>query len=188
MTAHFQKRVSSPLGTLRLLATDSALVGLYFPGYRGHRGAPAPLAREVTSHEVLDLAAHELHEYFCGRRRTFVTPTAAQGTDFQRSVWRALTGIAFGERRSYAELAQRIGRPSAARAVGAANAQNPLSIFVPCHRVVAANGDLTGYAGGLAAKRFLLEHERGHVTSDPYLASIARAPWAQGRLRAAVAR
>jgi methylated-DNA-[protein]-cysteine S-methyltransferase len=157
MTTLFQKLVPSPLGTLRLLATDEALLGVYFPE---HRRAPACAAREVTSHVVLELAAHELHEYFYEGRRTFATPTAAPGTDFQRAVWRALTAIAFGERRSYAELAQSIGRPSAARAVGAANGQNPLSIFVPCHRVVATNGALTGYAGGLAAKRFLLEHER----------------------------
>jgi methylated-DNA-[protein]-cysteine S-methyltransferase len=157
MTALFQTLAASPLGMLRLLATDAALVGVYFPR---HRRVPARVARDVESHDVLELAVRELHEYFLGRRLTFSTPTAVRGTDFQRAVWLALSGIAFGERRSYAELAQSIGRPRAARAVGAANAQNPLSIFVPCHRVVAANGELTGYAGGLAAKRFLLEHER----------------------------
>jgi methylated-DNA-[protein]-cysteine S-methyltransferase len=166
MTALFQKSVPSPLGMLRLLATDAALVGVYFPG---HRRAPVLAAHDVTQHDLLDLAARELHEYFLGLRRTFSTPTAARGTAFQRLVWRALCGIAFGERRSYAELAQSIGHPSAARAVGAANAQNPLSIFVPCHRVVAANGNLKGYAGGLAAKRFLLRHEAHAV--EPYRGS-----------------
>ncbi len=111
-----------------------------------------------------DLAATQLREYFAGHRRTFDVPIAPIGTAFQLEVWRALTAIPFGETRSYGELARTLGRPSASRAVGAANGQNPLSIIVPCHRVIAASGALTGYAGGLDAKRWLLGHERALAT------------------------
>jgi methylated-DNA-[protein]-cysteine S-methyltransferase len=113
--------------------------------------------------DVLRRAAAQLTEYFAGQRRAFDLPLAPRGTGFQRLVWEALTRIPHGETRSYRELACSLGRPSACRAVGAANGQNPISIIVPCHRVIASNGDLTGYAGGLAAKRWLLDHERAPV-------------------------
>jgi methylated-DNA-[protein]-cysteine S-methyltransferase len=151
-----QRVVASPVGPLRLVASDRALVGVYFPA---HVGAPAPLIPSSGAHAVLDQAADELAEYFCGTRTSFSTPLAGAGTPFQRAVWRALADIPFGGRLGYAALAARIGRPAAHRAVGAANGRNPLSIFVPCHRVVGADGSLTGYAGGLPAKRWLLAHE-----------------------------
>ncbi len=160
MSVTVQRSVESPLGTLRLLATDLALVAVYFPE---HRHVPtfnrAPHAETSESHPVLDLAARELDEFFLGKRRTFTTPTAPRGTNFQKMVWSALLEIPFGESCTYGEMARRIGRPHSARAVGAANAMNPLSIFVPCHRVMGQGGSLVGYAGGLDRKRWLLEHE-----------------------------
>ncbi len=104
--------------------------------------------------------ARQLAEYFAGDRRTFDLPLAPEGTGFQQLVWRALTTIPFGETRTYGQQAQLIKRPSASRAVGAANGKNPIGIIVPCHRVIGSNGTLTGYAGGLAMKQWLLEHER----------------------------
>lgn len=157
MSSLVQKWVSSPLGRLRLVATGEALAGVYFPA---HRRAPSLVARDATTHGVLDLAARELAEYFRGERRAFSTPLAAHGTEFQRAVWRALAAIPFGERRSYAQLAREAGHARAIRAVGAANGMNPLSLFVPCHRVVGADGGLTGYAGGVEAKQWLLAHEQ----------------------------
>ena len=143
----------SPIGLLRLFAHADELVGVYLPDQ------PAPSAPHFAS-AVLSATAAQLVEYFVGRRRTFDIPLAPQGTGFQQRVWRALATIPYGETRSYGVLAQSIGRPSASRAVGAANGKNPISIIIPCHRVIAASGELTGYAGGLVAKRWLLEHER----------------------------
>jgi methylated-DNA-[protein]-cysteine S-methyltransferase len=145
--------IDSPVGRLRLFGTTDELVGLYLPV----QAAPdAP--RRAT--RVLDLTAAQLAEYFAGARQTFDLPLAPRGTGFQQLVWQALAKIPYGVTLSYGELARTIGRPSASRAVGAANGKNPISIVVPCHRVIAANGELTGYAGGMAAKQWLLEHER----------------------------
>lgn len=156
-----QKIVPSPVGALRLVATDAALAGVFFPN---HKDAPlfTPTSSNgPPSHPILDLAAREFAAYFRGELQVFTTPHAAQdGTPWQRAVWAALSTIPFGERRSYAELAAQIGNPNAARAVGAANALNPLSIIVPCHRVVGADGSLTGFAGGMPAKKWLLAHEQ----------------------------
>jgi methylated-DNA-[protein]-cysteine S-methyltransferase len=108
---------------------------------------------------LLERVAEQLAQYFAGERREFDLPLAPRGSGFQERVWRALLAIPFNETRSYGELARAIGRPSASRAVGSANSRNPISIIVPCHRVIASNGELTGYAGGMAAKRWLLDHE-----------------------------
>jgi methylated-DNA-[protein]-cysteine S-methyltransferase len=152
--------VDTPVGRLRLVSADEGLVGVYFPE---HRRARNPEAAAVERHPVLDLARLELAEYFAGERTCFDTPLAPPairgGTDFQHAVWNALVGIPFGETRSYGDIARFIGRPSAVRAVGAANALNPISILVPCHRVIGGAGSLTGYAGGLENKRWLLAHE-----------------------------
>jgi methylated-DNA-[protein]-cysteine S-methyltransferase len=142
----------SPLGLLRLYAHADELVGVSLPDQ------DAPAAPHFASPVLSDTAA-QLVEYFAGHRRAFDLPLAPRGTGFQEIVWRALTAIPFGETRSYGALARTIGRPAASRAVGAANGKNPISIIVPCHRVVASSGELTGYAGGLAAKKWLLEHE-----------------------------
>lgn len=144
--------IDSPLGPLRLVADAAALTGVYLPAQ------PAPAATPGGT-PLLARAAAQLAEYFAGARRDFDVPLAPRGTGFQERVWRELTRIPYGETRSYGELARAIGRPSASRAVGAANGQNPISILVPCHRVIAGSGALTGYAGGLDAKRWLLAHE-----------------------------
>src|SRR5258706_8210858 len=123
------KTISSPLGDLRLYADGHELAGVHLPGQ------PAPPAIERRT-EVLELTANQLAEYFAGKRRVFDVPLAPRGTAFQERVWHALLAIGYGETRSYGELARAIGRPSAARAVGAANAKNPISIIVPCHRVI----------------------------------------------------
>jgi len=157
-----QRSIESPLGALRLLATADALLGVYFDapsdGRQAHGPAPAPAAAP-GSHALLDQAAAELHAYFDGSRHVFELPLAPRGSPFQLEVWAALARIPFGETRSYAELARAIERPRAVRAVGAANARNPLSLIVPCHRVIGSDGSLTGYAGGVERKRWLLAHE-----------------------------
>jgi methylated-DNA-[protein]-cysteine S-methyltransferase len=166
------RTVASPIGPLRLFAAADQLVGLHFPG------RPAPSGVEGTA-AVLDQAAAQLDEYFAGRRRSFALPLAPPGTEFQRRVWDALQDIPCGETRSYGELARSLGRPAASRAVGAANGRNPISIIVPCHRLIGAGGDLTGYGGGIAAKRWLLALEAG----DPERTSRAGRRGAGGRTR-----
>lgn len=150
----------SPLGELTLIAGDAALFGLYLPAQQAKARTPDAVTTDIEAHPVLVQAAGELDGYFRGERSRFSVPVALHGTPFQREVWAALSTIPFGERRSYRWLAEHVGRPRAVRAVGAANARNALSIIVPCHRVVGADGALTGYAGGIEAKRWLLEHEQ----------------------------
>lgn len=147
----------SPVGRLSLFATDEALVGLYLPE---HRRAPVLEAQGGAGHPILERTRAQLGEYFAGRRTSFDLPLAPRGTQHQEAVWKALCEIPFGETRSYGELAAHLGRPGAARAVGSANGQNPISIVIPCHRVVGADGSLTGYAGGTARKQWLLRHEQ----------------------------
>jgi methylated-DNA-[protein]-cysteine S-methyltransferase len=157
MSTRFEHHLRSPLGDLRLVAAGDALAGIYLPD---HEGAPPMAPHDGRLHPVLLEAARQLEAYFAGQRRAFDLPLAPAGSAFQREVRRALVAIPFGATRAYADLARALGRPSAARAVGAANARNPISIIVPCHRVVAGDGALTGYAGGLDAKRWLLAHEQ----------------------------
>lgn len=145
--------IDSPLGSLRLCAQGDALCGIYLPDQA------APAATAAPDHPVLLRTARQLHEYFAGTRRSFDVPLRFVGSEFQRTVWHALTRIPFAATRSYGQLAAAIGHPRAARAVGAANGRNPISIIVPCHRVIGHGGALTGYAGGEAAKRWLLDHE-----------------------------
>jgi len=147
--------IESPIGPLRLVADGDELVALHLPPHDQEVAG----AREGKT-PVLAATARQLAEYFAGTRRTFDVPLAPRGSGFQERVWRALVAIPFGETRSYGEIARKIGRPSASRAVGAANGQNPIAIIVPCHRVIGANGQLTGYGGGLPTKQWLLEHER----------------------------
>ena len=149
--------IDSPLGRLRLVADGDALIGVYLPDQPAPDAPDAPALPDVPP--VLARAAAQLAEYFAGTRRDFDVPLASRGTAFQQRVWRELARIPYGETRSYGELARALGSPSASRAVGAANGKNPISILVPCHRVIAGSGALTGYAGGIAAKRWLLEHE-----------------------------
>lgn len=151
------RTMRSPIGPLRLVARADALVAIDFPNHEG--GLSARTIR--TSHRVLDQARDELDAYFAGARTTFTVPLAAAGTPFQQQVWEALVTIPFAETWSYGQLARAIGRPSASRAVGAANGKNPLPIIVPCHRVIGAAGALVGFGGGLPTKQWLLAHEQG---------------------------
>lgn len=151
--------LDSPLGPLLLAATDEGLTHVLYP--YGEHGAlrPAVAPAGESAREVLGRAARQLSEYFAGARRAFDLPLAPPGTPFQQETWRALREVPYGQTIGYGELARRIGRPGAARAVGAANGANPLSIVVPCHRVIGADGTLTGYGGGLDRKEHLLRLE-----------------------------
>ncbi|MFB9680758.1 methylated-DNA--[protein]-cysteine S-methyltransferase [Streptosporangium vulgare] len=148
--------IASPLGDLTAVAEDGVLSGLYF---ERHLRGPGPEERGVYRDSGFEEVRRQLGEYFAGERTRFELPLAPRGDAFQQRVWRLLTEIPFGETRSYGELARRLGNVSLAQAVGAANARNPVSVIVPCHRVVGADGGLTGYAGGLERKRFLLDLE-----------------------------
>ncbi|HEX8823395.1 MAG TPA: methylated-DNA--[protein]-cysteine S-methyltransferase [Archangium sp.] len=149
--------LKSPVGPLRLFATEGALTAIYL---ENHKGAPVLTAHERDDLPVLLAGRRQLEEYFAGERVSFELPLEPVGTPFQQAVWKALREIPLGATWSYAQLARHLGRAGAARAVGAANGRNPLSIVVPCHRVVGTDGTLTGYAGGVPAKRWLLEHEQ----------------------------
>ena len=151
----FEKAIESPVGRLKLVASDIGLAAVLWenddPGrVRLASGVAAP------GHPVLAAAERQLGEYFAGRRATFDIALDFRGTDFQVRVWEALREIPYGETRSYGQIAARIGRPTAVRAVGAANGRNPISIIAPCHRVIGSTGKLTGFAGGLAVKERLL--------------------------------
>ncbi len=153
---------TTPVGELLLVTDGAALTGVWFEPH--DRGSKGPLVQGRTgrddTHPVLVAAARQLEEYFARQRRGFDLPLAPVGTAFQHRVWTALAGIPYGTTTSYGEIARRIGLlPSAARAVGLANGSNPISIVVPCHRVVGATGALTGYGGGLERKRLLLDLE-----------------------------
>jgi methylated-DNA-[protein]-cysteine S-methyltransferase len=162
MTHHFQF-LSSPVGRLTLVANDHSLAAILWENDNPKQVPLGPLT-ENSGHAVLRETAHQLGEYFSGQRRTFSLPFDPIGTAFQKTVWAALGAVPFGETRSYAEIARAVGRPEAVRAVGAANGRNPLSIVVPCHRVIGAGGKLTGFAGGLAAKAYLLNLESKAVS------------------------
>jgi methylated-DNA-[protein]-cysteine S-methyltransferase len=153
--------IDSPVGPLTLVADGDALAALYMDAQR-HRPDDSVFGERVDDAPVFAAAAEQLAEYFAGERTVFELPLAPAGTPFQQRVWAALREIPYGETCSYGELADHIGRPGAARAVGLANGKNPLGIIVPCHRVIGANGDLTGYGGGLDRKRNLLAMERRH--------------------------
>lgn len=151
--------VDSPVGTLRLTSDGEHLTGVYFAE---HRHAPDDLGPEVSTEQappVLRRAAEQLAAYFRGERTTFDLPVHADGTAFQQRVWAALREIPYGQTWSYGELAAHLGQPGAARAVGLANGRNPVSIVVPCHRVVGSGGAITGYGGGVERKQVLLDLE-----------------------------
>ncbi len=155
----FYTAFESPVGPLLLMSDGQSLTGLHTDSDK-HRPAMRPdWIRDETAAPFAEVKA-QLRAYFEGRLTEFDLPLAPQGTEFQLRVWQELRGIPYGETVSYAELARRIGRPKASRAVGHANARNPISIIVPCHRVIGADNSLTGYAGGLERKRMLLEMEK----------------------------
>lgn len=148
------RKVATPVGELTVVAEDGALVEVHWAGEAG-------LEETAGACAVLDRAAVELAEYFAGRRTRFEVALQPKGTAFQRRVWEELGRIGHGGTRTYGELARALGRPTAARAVGAANGRNPLPIFIPCHRVVGSDGALTGFSGGLERKRLLIALEMG---------------------------
>ena len=152
--------IDTPIGPLLLVGDGE---GLVYVGLPRHGAAQAAPDDAKPGKSKLHAAARELDEYFAGTRQAFDVPLHPSGTPFQLEVWGALLAIPYGQTVSYADIARRIRRPRAVRAVGAANGANPLSIFVPCHRVIGSHGDLIGYGGGLPAKRWLLAHERKHA-------------------------
>jgi methylated-DNA-[protein]-cysteine S-methyltransferase len=160
---HFHTDMQSPVGALRLIATDTGLRAVLWPNDAPGR-ISLPASERHDGHPVLAKTVAQLGEYFGGQRQDFDIPLDLRGTEFQCEAWTALADIPFGTTTTYAEQAGRLGRPSAVRAVGAANGRNPLSIVLPCHRVIGADGSLTGFAGGLDTKRRLLELEGGLST------------------------
>lgn len=154
----YYDRFQSPQGGMLLVANDTGLAGVFFDRQKHHPTMQADWMKS-SSHKLLRQAKRELGEYFAGKRRRFAVPLAPDGTPFQRAVWKAISTVSFGETISYGELARRAKHPGSARAAGAATGRNPLGIIVPCHRIVGANGSLTGYAGGLQRKRALLALE-----------------------------
>jgi methylated-DNA-[protein]-cysteine S-methyltransferase len=158
---HAMRKMPSPVGELTLVASDKGLVAIL---WEGDDPARVPLGETVEDgdHPILLETERQLADYFAERRIGFDLPLDWTGTAFQKAVWAALLAIPYGETRSYGEIARDLGRPGAARAVGAANGRNPISIVAPCHRVIGSGGALTGFAGGIEAKRYLLAHE-GHA-------------------------
>jgi methylated-DNA-[protein]-cysteine S-methyltransferase len=154
MNARWQRTIASPLGPLTAMTDGAALTVLDFDR-DGVDSADVPAAAAA----LLERAAAQVGEYFAGARMTFDLPLAPAGTPFQQAVWRALLAIPYGATASYVDVARRLGQPAAVRAVGAANGRNPIAIVIPCHRVIGADGSLTGYAGGLARKQALLALE-----------------------------
>lgn len=165
--SQYARVIGSPLGPILLTADGTSLTGLYLEDSAAVRAriekssGHAPL--EETDLDIFAAAAAQLEEYFAAKRRDFDLPLAPSGTEFQRSVWQGLLDIPYGETFGYAQLAAAVGRPRASRAVGAANGKNPISIIIPCHRVIGADGSLTGYAWGEEKKRILLDLEREHA-------------------------
>lgn len=151
--------MDSPIGKLRLVANKNGLAGILWEFERVNRVNLEPMFENMEN-AILKKAAVQLEEYFKGKREKFDIKLDFNGTDFQKEVWNALLTIPFGETKSYGEIASQIGRPKAVRAVGAANGRNPVAIIAPCHRVIGADGSLTGFAGGLKAKETLLAIEQ----------------------------
>jgi methylated-DNA-[protein]-cysteine S-methyltransferase len=157
--------VDSPVGALKLVGHDAGLAAILWEHDNPRRVRLGTLT-EDPDNSLLIAAERQMTEYFQGERKNFDVPLAFAGTPFQVRVWQALLTIPYGETRSYGHIARQIGHPAAMRAVGAANGRNPISIMAPCHRVVGASGALVGFAGGLEAKRTLLDLEAGFVPSD----------------------
>jgi methylated-DNA-[protein]-cysteine S-methyltransferase len=154
------KTIGSPVGKLKIVASDRGLTAILWENDTPTRVRLGEM-REQADHPVLVEAERQLTEYFRGDRKTFALELDFRGADFQKRVWQELLTIPYGETRSYGDIAKKLGNPKACRAVGAANGKNPISIIAPCHRVVGSNGKLTGFAGGLEAKAYLLKLEAG---------------------------
>jgi methylated-DNA-[protein]-cysteine S-methyltransferase len=163
------QHLDTPIGTLRLASNGTQLLRIEFEGQYNSDVVE-------TSDAVLVNCAHQLTDYFAGKRQRFELPLRAKGTPFQQAVWDALADIPYGELRSYKDIAHSINNPAAVRAVGAASGRNPLPIVVPCHRVIGSNGSLTGFAGGLEAKRVLLQLE-ARLTHDAATKNSIESAW-----------
>jgi methylated-DNA-[protein]-cysteine S-methyltransferase len=156
----------TPVGALTLVATDHGLRAIFWPRLSPARAGIHPLPRRTPDHPILTRTAAQLDEYFAGSRTTFDIPLDLKGTRFQLAAWRSLAGIPFGTTTSYGRQAAALGIPKAARALGAANGANPVCIVLPCHRVIGADGSLTGFGGGLPTKQWLLDHEARVLASS----------------------
>ena len=165
--------INSPIGDIMLVADNSALIGIYFVGC-DHIPAASGRWTLDPKHPVLQQAATQLDEYFAGKRTEFSLPLHLAGTEFQEKVWREIARIPYGETISYSDLAKRAGATHAIRAVGTSTGRNPVSIVIPCHRVVGKDGNMRGFAGGLERKRRLLDLEKPHQTA---LSSPMRPSW-----------
>jgi methylated-DNA-[protein]-cysteine S-methyltransferase len=160
------KTMPSPVGVLTLIGSGKGLAAVLWEDDDPRRVRVNAVDRD-DSLPMLVEAERQLNEYFAGQRKTFSVPLDFYGTEFQKNVWQALLAIPFGETRSYGQLARQLGNPRATRAVGAANGRNPISVIAPCHRVIGASGKLTGFAGGLRVKQFLLDLEGGAQVRKP---------------------
>lgn len=156
---YYYKKMKSPVGDLQLIASDEGLSAILWENDDISRVRVKPEIEDIN-HKILKRAEIEINEYFSGNRTSFTIPIAPKGTDFQLRVWEELQKIPYGTTISYGELAKKIGNPKASRAVGAANGKNPLSIVIPCHRVISSSGGLTGFAGGHKVKSHLLNIEK----------------------------
>jgi len=159
---YFYKTTKSPVGVLKLVASDKGLAAILWENDDPKRVRLGPL-EEDKKHPVLLQTEHQLHAYFAGQRKKFSLQLDFSGTDFQKQVWQSLLTIPYGETRTYGQMAKQIGRPKSVRAVGAANGRNPISIVAPCHRVIGSDGQLTGFAGGLETKAVLLKLEKSRA-------------------------
>jgi methylated-DNA-[protein]-cysteine S-methyltransferase len=170
---YFYKTMKSPVGELRLIANDKGLAAVLWEKDNPCRVRLGPVS-EAKDHPVLLETERQLKDYFAGKRKSFSLKLDFKGTEFQKKVWEALLTIPFGETRSYGQIAKQIRSPKAVRAVGAANARNPISIVAPCHRVIGSTGKLTGFAGGLEVKARLLalEEANGNNEGAPALPPI----------------
>ncbi|MEL6813994.1 MAG: methylated-DNA--[protein]-cysteine S-methyltransferase [Cyanobacteria bacterium J06598_3] len=151
--------IESPVGELLLTANSQSLIGLHLKGQK-HFPEMTDAWKKTAELKIFEQVKTQLAEYFSHQRKAFNLPLSPQGTDFQKQVWQFLLQIPFGQTLSYGDMAHQLGKPGAARAVGAANGRNPISIIVPCHRVIASTGKMTGYAGGIDRKQWLLRHEQ----------------------------
>ncbi len=170
MTPTITTSLDSPVGKLTLSASEGFLTAMYMDGQR--HAPPEPVDGKRDDAWFADIV-NQLHAYFDGDLTVFEIPVRLGGTAFQREVWSQLQDIPYGETISYGELARRVGSPKASRAVGLANGRNPVSIIVPCHRVIGSNGQLTGYGGGIERKTWLLDHEAAHRAGGPFQATLS---------------
>jgi methylated-DNA-[protein]-cysteine S-methyltransferase len=176
-TSHlYSTRHKTPVGELTLIASDRGLRAILWPGSSFASAGIAALPRPNPEHPILGRALTQLDEYFAGARTSFDLPLDLEGTRFQLAAWRSLANIPFGATSTYGQQAAALGIPTAARAVGTANGANPVCIVLPCHRVIGADGSLTGFAGGLHVKRWLLDHEAFVLSGLHQQAGQARLP------------